>query len=81
MFVRQLFEKPCMVFICAHTCPRGCVEARGQLVLSFLHVGARDRSQAFSLGSKHLYPLSHLPAKQLSNNNFISPMLFVTNTI
>jgi hypothetical protein len=31
-----------------------------ELVLSFHLVGSRDHTQAVRLGSKHLYPLTHL---------------------
>lgn len=48
------------------------VEARGQLAesfLSFYYVGLRDQTQVIKLGSRSLYPLSHLA--DLKNLEFI----------
>lgn len=38
----------------------GTEENLWESVLSFLHVGSKNRSRVFRLGSKRLYPLSHL---------------------
>lgn len=33
-------------------------------VLAFYHMGPRDRTQVFRLGSRHLYSLSHLTGSE-----------------
>lgn len=48
--------------LCVWDCMCGCQKTLQELLLSFHHVGLRDRSHAVRLGDGHLYPPSHLAA-------------------
>lgn len=64
LFIKIRFT--CLFIVCVgegYLCHTAYADVRGDLemsVLSFHHVGSRDQTQAFKLGGKHPYLLSHL---------------------
>lgn len=64
LFIKIRFT--CLFTVCVgerYLCHTAYVDVRddlGMSILSFHHVGSRDQTQAFKLGGKHPYLLSHL---------------------
>lgn len=50
----------CVCCVCVHMHVHGGQDSLQVLILTFYHVGSGDQTQVVSLGSKHIYPLSHI---------------------